>query len=227
MFESAILTNMGLTATVFQRLAGEPYYGRRVPDIREALHDAFVRYLEASRLRHEWRTEDERRRVGAEMLARDGAVALAEEPFTYRPDPAVHCHGPWPAYAENPAWDVVGVNVADGLIAGFVVTIGASPGMLAQGDAGPSPAAGGVYGPGGREGGWRKVREMTLEELGLAKAARAAFAEWYKARERRIAAHLAATKEREATHERELLAWLLAIPADAERAKLARLGREM
>lgn len=91
----------------------------------------------------------------------------------------IKIRGPWPEYAENPAWEATGVQLPNGDVVVTEATITVSPGMAAQGDGGPHPKPGiyrsGVQGAPGsllynatQNKGWKWVRPATPEEQALA-----------------------------------------------------------
>lgn len=114
-----------------------------------------------------------------DLLAAKASIE-ANRPRPRRPYETVM--GPFPEYADGPAWEAIGALVAPDLVAISGGRTTASLGMLAQGDAGPAPKPG-VYRKGSASKGAKFVRAVMPAEEVEARDAFTAFLEHEKASE--------------------------------------------
>jgi hypothetical protein len=93
--------------------------------------------------------------------------------------------GPFPSYANGPAWDGLGLKLSDGTVV-LVWRFNTSPslGALAQGAAAPPPQFVGVYRDSGNpDRGWKRIRDATPEEIERATAQVIPYLAWERERE--------------------------------------------
>lgn len=173
-FSPVVHTNMGLFGAIYANDGHKPQLST-IWEAAVCLRDMLIK---AAEFHHSWRPEPERVQWAIQQAAEEAAKLETERlPFTpemetirSQPQSWGYVCGPFPSYANEPAWSAWGAKLTDGTVAVVGGKVTASLGMIAQGDAGSCPKAG-IWAPGSDNQGARFVRPLAPDEQQVALAA--------------------------------------------------------